>query len=717
MDASAHSRNEAQQRHPLVAHLRDVGELAAEFAVVLGAAELARAAGIYHDLGKFHPDFQAYLDACDREPGRRHPRVDHKGAGATYAAPLSPLLPLLIQAHHGGLKSNADLRTWLAKPDMKRRIDEALALARVALPQLQDAPVAIPLPKNITTAPDAEMFVRMVFSCLVDADFLDTEAHFNSSRAAERETAFDAAVMLEKLRAHRASLNARNPGPLSRLRETIAERCEVAGERPPAIYRMTVPTGGGKTLAGMAFALRHAAVHGKRRVVVAIPYTSITEQTAAVYRDIFGECAVLEHSSAAMWDEDGEGDATGAHAWQRLAAENWDAPIVVTTTVQLFESLLGNRTSTSRKLHNLAGAVLILDEVQMLPAKYIAPILDVLRGLVDHCGTTVLLSTATQPRFGHPEFASPDEIAPDPAATFALLERVRYTFAPEPWSWPDAAAALRERRQALMVLNTKKDALAVIDALDDENALHLSTLLCGAHRADVLTEVKRRLAAGEECRLVTTQVIEAGVDIDFPAVFRAMGPLDRILQAAGRCNREGKDDVGEVTVFLPLEGGLPPGTYEMATQLTRKHLASGAAGLQRPDAVGAYFAELYERIDPDADRIQEKRARMDFPEVRRAFRMIVDDTEDVIVPYGDDAARATVAGAVAGLRQRNGQGRELLRSLQPYTVAVRHGDIERAAGRGWLVPVTDGVREWVGDPHAYDCRLGLQLADQEVLLT
>lgn len=719
MLAAAHSKNNAGLRHDLIAHLRAVAELAEEFARPFGGDLIAHAAGLYHDLGKFHPDFQAYLDWCDAnpqqpgEPRKRGPRVDHKAAGAAFAARVNALLPLLIMAHHGGLRSPTDLKTWLADPALERRRDESLEIAQAALSALNDTH-SLKLPA-LTSATDAELFARVLFSCLVDADFLDTEAHFDASRAALRPVAFDPAAMLEALRAERHRLEAGANSELIDLRRQIADACEGAGDRAPGLYRMTVPTGGGKTLAGMGFALRHAVKHGKGRVIVAIPYTSITEQTAGVYRDMFGGEAVLEHHSAAHADDHDDGEATAEHSWQRLAAENWDAPIVVTTTVQLFQSLFGRRTSTSRKLHRIANSVLILDEVQMLPARYLAPILDGLRCLVEHFGVTVLLSTATQPDFTHASIVA-EEIAPDPGMIFDRLRRVRYRFESEPWTWVDAAAALRREHQAMMILNTKKDARAVLDALGAD-ALHLSTNLCGAHRRDVLAEVRRRLKADERCVLVSTQVVEAGVDLDFPAVYRAMGPLDRIIQAAGRCNREGRLDEGRVTIFRPLEGGMPPGAYRTATQLGVIDI-NAAIDLDDPHALGSWFRRFYSTVDTDAEGIQSLRAKMDYPEVASRFRMIEDDAQDVVVPFGDDATRARIDETVRRIIAKDGSARLLLRALQPYTVGLREREIKQALSRGFVEPVIDGVWRWTGPASAYDNVLGFVAdgSDEELLL-
>lgn len=702
MPAAAHSRNNAGLRHDLIAHLGEVARRAADFARPFGGDEIAYAAGLCHDLGKFHPDFQAYLEWCEQNPGKRGPRVDHKAAGAAFSSGVNALLPLLIMAHHGGLKSPTDLKTWLADPAFARRRDEALGIARAAVPALNDvAHVGLPA---LASATDGELFARMIFSCLVDADFLDTEAHFDATRTALRSASFAPSAMLEALHKERLRLETSRAGRLTDLRRQIADACEAAGERKHGLYRMTVPTGGGKTLAGMGFALRHAATHGKSRIIVAIPYTSITEQTASVYRGMFGADAVLEHHSATRTEDAADDEPTAVHSWQRLAAENWDAPIVVTTTVQLFQSLFGRRTSTSRKLHRIANSVLILDEVQMLPTRYLATILDGLRCLVAQFGVTVLMSTATQPDFTHASLMG-DEIAPDPNMTFDRLRRVSYQFEIDPWTWSDAATALRQEHRAMMILNTRRDARSVLGALDGD-ALHLSTNLCGAHRRDVLFEVRRRLAAGERCVLVSTQVVEAGVDLDFPAVYRAMGPLDRIIQAAGRCNREGRLEKGRVTIFRPLEGGMPPGAYRTATQLGAIDI-NAAIDLDDPDALGAWFRRFYATIDTDAEGIQPLRAKMDYPEVSRRFRMIEDDAQDVVVPYGNEQAREQVDDAIRRLQTKDGSARLLLRTLQPYTVGLREREIKRALARGFVEPVIDGVWRWTGPGSAYDSVLGL----------
>ena len=399
--------------------------------------------------------------------------------------------------------------------------------------------------------------------------------------------------------------------------------------------------------------------------------------------------------------------STPAQNRARLAAENWDAPIIVTTTVQLFESLFSNATSRIRKAHRLAGSVIILDEAQTLPVRLLDSITDAIRQLTTWGRTTVVLATATQPAFeALKPFAdlNPVEIVPHPERWFNALRRVEYEWCDgQPLSWEDAAQLLRDERQGLAVVNLKKDALKLLDALDDPAALHLSTNLCGAHRRRVIGEVRERLSRGDPCRLVSTQVVEAGVDLDFPFVMRAMGPLDAIIQAAGRCNREGKLVRGRVLVFLPDGAGTPPGAYRAAAGVARAVLGGGV-DLDDPAVAREYFRRLYDTLETDARKIQKRRQAFDFPDVARRFRMIDDDTESVVIEtYGTDAERERVRSDISRLRSGEGN-RYLLRRLQPYTVSLYARKANELRNRGLIEPLMDGVGVWHG---GYDNVRGL----------
>jgi len=639
---------------------------------------------------------------------------DHKAAGAQLAVQRGfDILSLLIQGHHGGLHDRGDLKQWLLERKDDPVLCDAIDRAEKDVPELRA--IARPaLPPHVRSELDAELFLRLLFSTLVDADYLDTERHFTDWKATTRGSDLTLAMLLERFEAHPPAPATACTATVRESRDAMYAACVAAAEMSPGFFRLTMPTGGGKTRSGMAFALRHAVRYGKRRVIVAVPFISITQQTANVYRDIFGDGddrhpAVLEHHSATEGKDDNEPGYRPADIWQRLAAENWDAPIVVTTTVQLFESLFANKTGQCRKLHRLAESVIILDEAQALPPHLLKPILDVLGQLVQHYGTTVVISTATQPAFDAiAEFREigAREIVPDAAHYFADLTRVAYEWRTDrTYPLPEVAGWLRGARQALAVMNTKQDALDLLAALDDPDALHLSTLLCGKHRMDVIAEVTRRLQKGEPCRLVATQVIEAGVDLDFPLVLRTLGPLDSIIQAAGRCNRGGVLERGRVIVFRPEGEHGPPGAYRTATGVTQALINRDDLDPNDPAVSAHYFAAFYGAVNADANatatEIQRLRTVLDYPAVRKAFRMIEDDTETVVITdYGTDAQRKTVAALVDRLRAGGPDARYVLRKLQPYTVAVRRRVAREYRERGLIVPVTDDIGVWCGKYHA-----------------
>ncbi len=692
--AYAHSANAAGVKHDLINHLEGVADLAEQFAIRFGAGEMAHVVGLLHDIGKANPKFQAYLEG-------QGPSVDHKGAGAVVAGNCLEPLALIVAGHHGGLRERAELKTsWL--PERQRAIegDEALQYIRRAFSFLADQPVAHP--PYLNSELDAEFFLRMLFSALVDADFLDTERHFNLSSCESREVNVSLTQLWERLQENQTKLSGLKSDSVNLVRHEVYKDCVAAADQPPGYFRLTVPTGGGKTRSGMAFALKHAIKRRLERVIFAIPYTSIIEQTADVYRGIFGADYVLEHHSAVIPDPQSEAVANGT-SWPRLAAENWDAPVVVTTTVQLFESLFSNKTSRCRKLHNLAKSVIVLDEAQSLPSNLLKTILDGLDHLVADYGVTVVLCTATQPAFEHtPELSAlPEvrEIISDPKELFARLRRVEYEWprGDESWSWAQAAEEMRAAEQSLAIVNTKNDALALLTALDDPDALHLSTLLCGAHRREVLNEVKRRLSLGLSCRLVSTQVVEAGVDIDFPLVLRAVAPFDSIIQAAGRCNREGEMRAGRVIVFIPEDGGIPPGAYRTGVDTTRTLMKRPDFNFDDPLSCKNYFTLFLQAIDHDTGRIQALRKSLNYPEVATRFRMIDDDSLPVFVIYRGPSGRDNAADRLLSQIERSAEmSRHLMRRAQPYFVNVRRRQLNQYAAEGLAREAKPGFYVWMG---------------------
>lgn len=729
-------REHSNEWHGLEEHLRAVSKLAGEHTEAFGSAQLGRWVGAFHDLGKASAEFQAYLQACYEEPERKHRTTDHKGAGTWAARNALPPLAFIINGHHGGLRDRDQLGTQLKEiGDDPARCD-AYRVMEAALGDVLDVEAGGP-PPWANSPHSLELFIRMLFSALVDADHWDTERHFEPEAAAQRGQSLDLPELSARLADAQALLSGHRADPVNAVRDDVYRACVNAATWEPGFFRMTVPTGGGKTRSGLAFALEHAVRHDLRRVIVAVPYLTITEQTVNVYRDVLGDDhAVLEHHSAANWRRDVNGAQTKDAVWQRLAAQDWDAPVIVTTTVQLIESLFGRSPTACRKLHRIAKSVIILDEVQTLPPPLLEPILDVLRELVANYGVSVVLSTATQPALDEaPGFAGlPNvrEIAPDPPQLFSTLKRVSYAWpdeGDEPWSWKRVADEMWSESRVMTIVNTKAQALALLDALDDPEALHLSTLLCGAHRRDVLAVIRARLAAGRPCRLVSTQVVEAGVDLDFPLVLRAMGPLDRIVQAAGRCNREGLlPGLGQVMVFQPEGGGMPSGAYKTGTEVTEALLAEGAVDPDDPETFRRYFARLFNSVALDAKGVQDLRRSLAYEQVAARCRLIDEETDSVVVNYvrpkrfsdeltGEPANHAATSQRVIAELERQryqprpGTARRLMQEAQPYIVTVRSRLIGEAVEQGWATPLVDGVWKWEG--RKYDDVRGLIWSGRE----
>lgn len=699
---------DATRWHPLATHLHATATSAEVFGTAIGIPTLARLAGLLHDVGKGAPAFQAYLHACARavQQGTPPPRkgVDHKTAGAVMAAAACPPVAFAILGHHGGLPSLTMLQQRLehtaADPAVRQVIAEATSLQEDFTGLLAGA--SQEMARYATSSLDADLLIRLLYACLVDADALDTEAHFEPQTTTQRGQTVALNELWTVLEAAQEQIQAHaTPSVVNAVRRAVYADCLQAAALPPGVFTLTVPTGGGKTRSSLAFALAHALRHGLHRVIYAVPYTSIIEQTAAVFRDIFPQPhAVLEHHSAVPGPaEDTDAGSNDSALWQRLAAENWDAPVIVTTTVQCFESLFAARPSACRKVHRLARSVLILDEVQTLPPLLLTPILDALRMLVERFGTTVVLCTATQPALTTESgllrgFSQVREIVTDPARHFQALRRVTYRIETTPWSWERVADEMRTRDQCLTVVNTRKDALALLEVLHDEDALHLSTLLCPAHRRAVLADMRRRLRDGQPCRVVSTQVVEAGVDVDFPCVLRAVGPLDRLVQAAGRCNREGVRPFGEVIIFTPDTLRMPTGVYRTAFHHAAMLLRDPALDLHDPAIFPAYFRAVFGDVETDASGIQSLRTRLDFPGVAAAFRMIPDDTVPVLVPYDADIVEALVAR----VRAKGHLNRADWREAQQYSVALRRRDAETYRRQGMLVEVLpeSGLYRWLG---------------------
>lgn len=706
--------------HSLREHLVKTAERAGTFAAVFGFGEWGRLAGLWHDLGKYSKSFQNKLAAAAGQEAHLEgkARVDHSTAGALYAVEqfvaqfkqAGRLLAYIVAGHHAGLPD------WSADSTGKAALSQRLLRQDLLDAVLsQDIPPEIleqPFPTERPVGRDPAFWLRMLFSCVVDADFLDTEAFFDPEQAELRQ-GFPAlsellapftGYMIEKQSAARDTA-------VNRLRKAILRRCIETSLDPSGVFSLTVPTGGGKTLSSMAFALHHANAHGHRRIIYVIPYTSIIEQTADQFREIFGDVVVEHHSNLDAAKPDGE------TARSRLACENWDAPLIVTTNVQFFESLFAGRTSRCRKLHNIAGSVVVLDEAQLLPTEFLSPILEALNELCRHYGVTVLLCTATQPALGPHRSASFDfkglegirEIMEDPKALFDKFKRIEVKLPQDfqtPVSWDDLAKELAKLPSVLCIVN-RRDDCRCLWSLMPEGTFHLSALMCGAHRTDQIARIKASLKAGLTTRVISTQLVEAGVDLDFPVVYRAVAGLDSIAQAGGRCNREGLLSSGTLTVFMPPTRP-PIGILRQAAEIGTRMLSTDQNDPLRPERFMDYFRELYWL--QGSDRLDARNILRDLkpdPELRFSFRTaagnfkLIDDKSQapVIVAYGAEGAK------LIDQLDRLGPERWLLRKLQRYVVNLPKQLHERLRVDGAIREIHDGIYVQ-GHGRLYDDHLG-----------
>lgn len=764
MNYLSHSKNNYGQTHPAKEHLAEVARLATEFAENTPWSSEAALAGILHDLGKFADLFQARLRG-------EVSGLDHWSAGAWVALSeyQAVAAALAIQGHHIGLQ-RGDIQSLrkLAEPHPPHLKLSDADLVRLKLRASADG-ITISKPGHCIFTPPvifnsqlAEMLdVRMLFSCLTDADFLDTAAHFEGV-ARSKGPSLDASEALQALtdfmngsirttsKADQSVLDARN---------ALWEMVTSAADRSTGLLTLTAPTGSGKTLAMLKFALDHA-IHNKgiKRIILVVPFLSIIEQTAEIYRTVFQEFPanyVLEHHSlAGLGSEEAKNDAEAAtERARRLLSENWDAPIIITTNVQLLESLFSNRPSACRKLHNLMESVIMFDEAQTLPQALAVPTLAALSHLSTAYRSTVLFATATQPAFDTLDHAvsekvptgwRPAEAAPDHATLYQALRRyeVLWPIEGENKDWSGLADEIRNEAQVLCVVNLKSHAQAILDELkNDEAIFHLSTNLCALHRRVVLEEVRNRLINKFSCRLISTQCIEAGVDVDFPIVYRALAPLDAIAQAAGRCNREGRltDDngnrkMGEVRVFEPDVTGdyrkrYPTRAYFQAAEVTRSMLTnarrSGLDGLDlnNPQVFRDYYQSLYSLSHPESQNVELANAitNADFVRVAQEYRLIDQSAIQVLVPY--EKCR-DLFDELQHQQDEDGINGKWIRNAQGLAVSVFRPKNDHPAW-GVLIPAklrygTGVSDEWFiledRDGEYYDNVIGLRLPQSQLIM-
>lgn len=711
------------RHHDLLEHLSCVANLAAEFASEFDSADWAYFAGLWHDLGKYSKDFQQYirnasgydLDAHleDSLSAKGKMRVNHSSAGAIHAdkkGRLGRILSYLIAGHHAGLPD------WSTDPtgakSLSYRLQDTILLER-AINSLDEElknklGLEVPLPtKRPPKGTSASLWIRMLFSCLVDADFLDTERFMNPIQSDLRGNFPDIEQLLFQFTAFMKNKCSKDT-PLNIIREKILNECLQKSSDETGIYTLNVPTGGGKTLSSMAFALHHASHHGKKRIIYAIPYTSIIEQTVDVFREIFGDSVIEHHSNLNSEKESRR---------SRLAAENWDAPIIVTTNVQLFESLFASKTSRARKIHNIANSIIVLDEAQMLPIPFLNPILSLIKELSEAYHVTFVLSTATQPAFSPVKgfgwsfkgLENMREVISEPLSLHEQLKRVEICWPQNPdtsSTWEEIACELKQYQTVLCIVNTRRDCQELFQLMP-EGTIHLSGLMCGRHRSEVINYIKEQLKSGKPIRVISTQLVEAGVDIDFPIVFRALAGLDSIAQAAGRCNREGRlKKMGQVRVFIPPRAA-PPGLLRQGESIVRVQLRNGRANtLFSPQGFQEYFEQLFwiqgDKLDKEQICRDLKGPDLDFAfrTVAERFQLIENSQLPVLIPYRE--GQTLVAQLDQGFVDRF-----IMRKLQRYTVSIPQRLHQELVANGSLRRIGDLELYTITIASMYDQFLGL----------
>jgi len=720
---------DGNKQQELIKHIAGVRRSACVFSDGFDSSEWGTLLGVWHDLGKFMKAFQDYmLNGAER--------VGHAVVGGRYAGEVFPedpyqrlALQVCITCHHTGLQNSTHIQ---------ERLLNASGLLCGALENAPERLLEMSLPEwpdwLVPPAGDAgqveinewklslEFWIRMLHSCLVDADWLDAEKRDpkNISRPEFPELAILRDKLDAKIDEKVDEAKRKNWTPVNEQREIVLNACRVAAETSPGFFSLTVPTGGGKTLSGMSFSLNHAVENELNRVIVVIPYTSIIKQNSSVYADVFGRENVIEHHSNLTPEKDTERN--------RLAAENWDAPIVVTTNVQFFESLFANKNSKIRKLHNVARSVIILDEIQSLPPKLLYPILDSMRELQAHYGCSIVLSTATQPALKKRKsflcgLDDVQEIIPEAAELARNLARVKVEWDTDGVTeYADVASRICSEKMDKVLLVTHKRADArELAGLLPAGTCHLSASMCPTHKDDVLKFVKKKLLSkSETVYLVSTQLIEAGVDIDFPVVFRALAGLDSISQTAGRCNREGGEKSGRLIVFrAPTEP--PPGVLRLGKSITEGLLdmdevdgvlrcSDGSLDLNSPDIFETYFRLFYSGVQKDGAGVQTFRTKLDYPAVAKRFQMIDSETYPVVVPYGSAYEKLEV------VRDKFKPSRDDFRTLQPYLVHLYPQEFTRLDGVGALESLHEKAFYSLTPQYErlYDTRFGLIATEENI---
>lgn len=714
MEYYAHSKkgSPVEDWQKLNEHLQNVANMAACFAAEFASDVWAHNAAWLHDLGKATQAFQSYLMQCndldDLEYDADGSISNHASAGAAFSiekfGTSGRILAYMIAGHHAGLPD------WFSSESGNAALAIRLQEGQHNLGYIRDFAQKIfqniipsRPPAFARTPENVHLWVRMIFSCLVDADFLDTEAFMQAEQSSQRG-AFKLLTELKSLfDIHMSKLaDSAQKTPVNDIRQEVLASCRNAATHTPGLFSLTVPTGGGKTLSGMAFALDHAVQHGKKRIIYVIPYTSIIEQTATILRNIFGDDQVIEHHSNL--------DSAKETQHSQLASENWDAPIIVTTNVQFFESLYAAKSSRCRKLHNLVNSVVILDEAQLLPPELLTPCVAVMNQLPRHYGVTMVLATATQPSL--PGLDIPTEIIPQKLKLYERLKRTEINMPDMTVSadWTIIAECLKQLSQVLCIVNTRRDCYDLFKLMP-ESTIHLSGLMCSEHRSAVIAEIKQRLKAGEPLRVISTQLVEAGVDIDFPVVYRALAGLDSIAQGAGRCNREGKlnaeGKLGQVHVFIPPKAA-PRGLLLKGENTTRELVSLSDFVPDNPQEYTRYFNLFYSKVNDTGSQFYDWLVKdanpslyFQFRTAAANFKLIKDQNQPVIVRYNGSEPWIKQVRAI-------GPTRENMRRLQRYTVNLPVHMVEKMKSDGMLEEIYEGILAQAM-PNLYNKEIGLDV--------
>ena len=714
----AHSENSRKEKHSLSEHLRQTAELAESFACDETYKPIFKIAGLLHDLGKYQPDFQSYLDN-----GGERGSVPHASWGAGYAR-IRRLIEasIAIDGHHKGLPDNS---AWKSDTERFKR-EEVFEFTNIKQSFINDtgvneADIQAVDSLAFTEKSQREIFIRYLFSALTDSDWLSTEEHFEQDKYNMRiGSVLPADSMISKL--EEELFKKSKKGEINQLRNDARNQVLQKAEMPCGFYSLSLPTGMGKTLTSMAWAIRHAKKNGLKRIIIVLPYINIIDQTAQVLKGIFGDELVLEHHSS--YNEGDLDDIYVSESYssiqerKKLACENWDYPIIVTTTVQFFESLFSNRPSQCRKIHNIAESVVIFDEVQVLPKDVILPTLQMLKDVQAVMKTSFLFCTATQPAFekrqGFDGISTIQHLIDNPSVLYEKTRRVNYDLLND-LNPIDCMGLLESVTQAdastLVIFNTKKAALEFFnytrDCIDWEKKYHLSTSMCPSHRKGVIRSIRHDLEAKKKILVVSTQLIEAGVDFDFPVVFRAMAPLEAVIQSAGRCNREGTlgEMGGKVFLFKLQDGGMPDRTYAACAGHTEELIKRDIYQLHGHTIFNEYYAQVIKLyVDPDKFNINEARRQFNFKTVNDSYRIIQETTEGLYVYNYSDESRQLLHS----LEYKEFLSRDDFRKMQTFTVQVYHHFIFQNGNMCKTMP--QGFKVWYGN---YDPETGISVAPIE----